>query len=130
MLVLLGAGWGIKTWSYARAHETTDDAQVDGHIVPVLAKVGGYVQRVTVDENTPVKEGQLLVQIDSADYAVRVAQAAADLAAAEVERLSSLVAQLRTQVEERDTRIRHLEAENETLKANQARAREALLNSL
>jgi coronin-1B/1C/6 len=47
-----------------------------------------------------------------------------------VERLSTLVAQLRTQVEQRDTRIRHLEAENETLKTNQARAREALLNSL
>ena len=83
VLALLGGGWGYKTWSYARVHETTDDAQVDGHIVPVLAKVGGYVERVTVDENTPVKEDQLLVQIDSADYSVRVSQAQADLQAAQ-----------------------------------------------
>ncbi|GJG87881.1 secretion protein HlyD [Gemmatimonadetes bacterium T265] len=83
VLLLLGGGWGFKTWNYARAHETTDNAQVDGHIVPVLAKVGGYVQRVTVDENQPVKEDQLLVQIDSADYAVRVTQAQADLQASQ-----------------------------------------------
>ncbi|HEY0778526.1 MAG TPA: HlyD family secretion protein [Gemmatirosa sp.] len=83
LLLLLGGGWGFKTWNYARAHETTDDAQVDGHIVPVLAKVGGYVQRGTVDENTPVRENQLLVQIDSADYAVRVTQAQAALQAAQ-----------------------------------------------
>ncbi len=97
-LVLLGGGWGYKTWNYARAHETTDDAQVDGHIVPVLAKVGGYVERVTVDENTPVKEGQLLVQIDSADYAVRVTQAQADLQASQaaVGGRGSSVAQVQT----------------------------------
>ena len=83
LLLLLGGGWGYKTWSYGRAHETTDDAQVDGHIIPLLAKVGGYVDRVTVDENVPVKEDQLLVQIDSADYAVRVKQMQADLQAAQ-----------------------------------------------
>src|SRR5580698_1676848 len=44
--------WGVKTWTYSRAHESTDDAQVDGHLVPVLAKVGGYVTRVNGDENT------------------------------------------------------------------------------
>ncbi|MDQ6926570.1 MAG: biotin/lipoyl-binding protein, partial [Candidatus Eremiobacteraeota bacterium] len=83
VLLLLGGIWGYRTWSYARSHETTDNAQVDGHIVPVLAKVGGYVDRVPVDENQPVKEDQLLVQIDSADYTVRVAQAQADLQAAQ-----------------------------------------------
>jgi membrane fusion protein (multidrug efflux system) len=56
---------------------------VDGHIIPVLAKVGGYVQTVNAVENAPVKEGQVLVQIDDAEYRVRVAQAEADLAAAQ-----------------------------------------------
>jgi membrane fusion protein (multidrug efflux system) len=60
--------WGVKTWTYSRAHETTDDAQVDGHLVPVLAKVGGYVTRV----------------IDDADYKALLAQSGADLAAAQV----------------------------------------------
>src|SRR5256714_4195844 len=40
---LLGIGWGMKQWLYGRAHESTDNAQVDGHLVPVLAKVSGYV---------------------------------------------------------------------------------------
>ena len=83
VLVLLGLGWAFKQWSYGRSHETTDNAQVDGHIIPVLAKVGGYVKTVNADENQVVKEGQTIVQIDDAEYRVRVAQAEADLAAAQ-----------------------------------------------
>ena len=75
--------WGIGKWSYSRSHESTDNAQVDGHIVPVLAKVGGYVKTVSVNENDHVTAGKLLVQLDDADYRVRLQQAQADLAAAE-----------------------------------------------
>jgi len=83
LLALGGIGWGVKQWAYGRAHESTDDAQVDGHIIPVIAKVGGYVQSVGVNENQPVKEGQTLVQLDDAEYRVKLAQAEADLAAAQ-----------------------------------------------
>jgi membrane fusion protein (multidrug efflux system) len=83
LLALLGLGWVFKQWSYGRAHESTDNAQVDGHIIPVLAKVGGYVQTVSAVENAPAKEGQVLVQLDDAEYRVRLAQAEADLAAAQ-----------------------------------------------
>lgn len=55
---------------------------MDGHIVPVVAKVGGYVSKVTVAENDHVNEGQPLVQLDTAELAVRLAQSDADLAAA------------------------------------------------
>src|ERR1700691_5550976 len=48
--IIIAVVWGIKTWTYSQAHESTDDAQVDGHLVPVLAKVGGYVTRVNGDE--------------------------------------------------------------------------------
>ena len=75
------SGWCAR-WLYAHSHETTDDAQVDGHIVPVIAKVGGYVAAVRVGDNDSVHAGQLLVRLDSAEYAVRLAQAEADLAAA------------------------------------------------
>ncbi|MFL5637301.1 MAG: hypothetical protein ACJ79F_11365, partial [Gemmatimonadaceae bacterium] len=43
--------WAFQKWSYGRSHQSTDNAQVDGHIVPVLAKVGGYVKTVDVSEN-------------------------------------------------------------------------------
>jgi membrane fusion protein, multidrug efflux system len=82
VVVLLGLIWLYQRWSYGRSHESTDNAQVDGHIVPVLAKVGGYVQTVTVAENDSVRAGQLLVQIDDAEYRQRLAQAEADLQAA------------------------------------------------
>jgi membrane fusion protein, multidrug efflux system len=75
--------WAIKTFIYSRAHESTDNAQVDGHIVPVLAKVGGYVTAVLVQDNDSVRNGQTLVRIDDSEYRVKVAQAEADLAAAQ-----------------------------------------------
>jgi membrane fusion protein (multidrug efflux system) len=82
LLAALGAIWAFKQWSYGRAHESTDDAAIDGHFVPVLAKVTGYVQLVTVGDNDHVKSDSLLVQIDPSEYRVRVAQAEPDLAAA------------------------------------------------
>ena len=83
VLALILLFWAFQKWSYGRTHQSTDNAQVDGHIVPVLAKVGGYVNTVTVSENDSVKAGQLLVQLDDDDYRVRLQQAQADLAAAE-----------------------------------------------
>src|SRR5258705_4957266 len=80
--VLLGFGWGLKQWLYGRAHESTDNAQVDGHIVPVLAKVSGYVTAVNVAENDRVQPDSTLVRIDESEYAVKLAKADADLAAA------------------------------------------------
>jgi len=70
--------WGVTRWRYGSTHESTDNAQVDGHIVPVLAKVGGYVQQVSVSENQPVRAGAVLVQIDESEYRQRLAQAEAE----------------------------------------------------
>jgi membrane fusion protein (multidrug efflux system) len=82
LLALLGAGWAVKQWMYGRGHESTEDAFVDGQLVPVLAKVSGYVKAVNVNDNDRVRADSLLVQIDPAEYTVRLAQAEADLAAA------------------------------------------------
>ena len=82
VLVLIALIWAFRQWSYGRSHESTDDAAVDGHLVPVLAKVSGYVQKVTVQDNSHVGADSLLVLIDPSEYQVRLAQAEADLAAA------------------------------------------------
>jgi membrane fusion protein, multidrug efflux system len=62
---------------------TTDDAQVDGHIVPVSSKVYGNVVEVLVNDNQQVKGGQVLLRIDPRDYQVKVDQAKAAVAVAE-----------------------------------------------
>jgi len=63
--------------------ESTDDAQVDGHIAPVASKVYGNVAEVLVDDNQPVKAGQVLVRIDPRDDQANLAKARASLALAE-----------------------------------------------
>ena len=81
--LLVGVGaWGFNRWSFAQSHESTDNAQVEGHIVPIVAKVGGYVTVVTVGENAHVAHGGELVRVDAREYDVRLAQAEAELAAA------------------------------------------------
>jgi len=82
VLVLAALVWGVKEYLYARAHESTDNAEVDGHVIPVLAKVGGYITTLAVQENDSVKANQVLARIDDSEYKVKVAQAEADLAAA------------------------------------------------
>jgi len=82
IVVVAGSIWGIARWRYSRTHVSTDNAQVDGHVVPVLAKVGGYVAAVQVDENQRLQRGASVVVIDDAELQVRLAEAEADLAAA------------------------------------------------
>jgi membrane fusion protein (multidrug efflux system) len=83
-LVLAAGGgvWGFNRWSFAQSHESTDNAQIDGHIVPVVAKVGGYVLTVNVGENVHVGDAGVLATLDQREYQVRLAQAEADYAAA------------------------------------------------
>src|SRR6266581_3294620 len=82
-VVLLGlVAVGIRRWIYSLSHVSTDNAQVDGHIIPILPKVGGYVVEVRTDENRQVKAGDTLVVLDDRDYKARLAQAEADLAVA------------------------------------------------
>ncbi len=82
-VVLLGlVAVGIRRWIYSLSHVSTDNAQVDGHIIPILPKVGGYVVEVRTDENRQVKAGDTLVVLDDRDYRARLAQAEADLAVA------------------------------------------------
>jgi len=80
-VALVAAVAAIRAWSYRQTHESTDDAQIDGHIVPVLARVGGYVSAVAIEDNATVAAGALLVRIDSTEYVVRLAQSDADVAA-------------------------------------------------
>jgi membrane fusion protein, multidrug efflux system len=74
---------GAVVWLRSRGREATDDAQVDGRITQIAARVGGTVVKVNVDNNQHVGAGAVLVQIDPRDYEVAVQKARAELADAE-----------------------------------------------
>jgi membrane fusion protein, multidrug efflux system len=62
---------------------STDDAQVDGHSIVIAPRVPGYVQKMLIDDNTHVKQGDLMIQLDPADYQAKVDEARAALQVAE-----------------------------------------------
>ena len=70
-------------WLGSLNRESTDNAQVDGHIVPVSSKIYGNISEVLVNDNEPVKKGQVLVRIDARDHQAKVDQAKAALAYAQ-----------------------------------------------
>lgn len=74
---------------YYHNRESTDDAQVDGHITPIASKIYGRVEKVLVDDNQAVKAGQVLAKLDPRDYQAAVDQAKASLELAESEARSA-----------------------------------------
>src|SRR6516165_12342525 len=75
IVVLVAVGW---YWWDSRRWENTDDAQIDGHIYSISARVGGQVVKVNVDDGVFVHQGDVLVQIDPTDYKVALDRSNAD----------------------------------------------------
>lgn len=75
VLIALGTWYAIRS----SAFEDTDDAFLETDIVSISARVSGYVQKVHVSDNQKVEAGQLLVELDPADFQVRLDQAVAEM---------------------------------------------------
>ena len=80
VVLLIG---GFFVYRYMTSYESTDDAQVDGHINSISARISGHVIRLNVDDNQYVPAGTVLVEIDPADYQVAYERAKADFEDAE-----------------------------------------------
>src|ERR1700731_2596108 len=74
LIVAILAVGGYYLRKYFSTYETTDDAQVDGHIDAVSSRINGHVMDVLVEDEQYVKAGDLLVRIDPKDYEVAVAK--------------------------------------------------------
>ncbi len=143
VLALIGTG----VWVFATSGRvSTDDAQVEAHVTPVAARIGGTVQKVAVADNQPVEAGAVLVEIDPTDYEIALDRARADLAdaraAAEAARVSvpitsrttdSTVSTTRGGVQLSDAAIQEAQHGVDLAKARlvtaQARLREAEANA-
>lgn len=87
--VIVAAGAGVYYCEWVLPYQSTDDAFIEGYVVPIAAKVPGYVDKLMITDNQEVKKGDVLLKIDSRDYETSVAQAGADLDAARSQLLQS-----------------------------------------
>ena len=78
LLIALAAvvAGSFYAWKYFSAYESTDDAEVDGHINAISARISGYVLDVPVEDEQYVKAGDVLARIDPKDYSVALANCA------------------------------------------------------
>jgi membrane fusion protein, multidrug efflux system len=86
IVVVLLVGW---FWWDSRHWEDTDDAEIDGHIYPINARVAGQVIKVNYDDGQVVRKGDVLVQIDPTDYQVAFERAKADYEDAQAQALAA-----------------------------------------
>ena len=82
IVMLVGLVFALSEYIYARAHEVTDDAFIDGSIVPISPRVNGHVVKVYVHDNQRVETGDLIVALDPRDFQARFDAADAALKAA------------------------------------------------
>lgn len=79
MLFIAGAIFGVRYYIHAMSHESTDDAFIEGHIIPASPKVAGHILKVYITDNQEVKKGDLLAEIDPRDFEVKLLRARAAL---------------------------------------------------
>ena len=135
----------VAAWIHLSGRESTDDAQIDGHISPIAARVGGSIATVLVGDNQTVQAGDILVEIDKRDLQVALDRAQADLddarataqaahagGAVNTTVAHSQLAGARAEQENAETGVdlaeRDIEAARAKLNAAEARQREAEAN--
>lgn len=91
LIVIAGLVLGVRYYLHARSHESTDDAYVAGHIIPISPRVAAHVSKVYVDDNEWVKAGDLLVELAPEDFVARLDATQAALAAAQATYQSSRI---------------------------------------
>ncbi len=131
ILFLLGAGFGAFEYVRGLGRVSTDDAFVDGRIHQITPRVDGYIQDVLIQDNELVQAGQSLLVLDPVGYEVAVAQARADLAAAEAQ-LASLRKGVPLQKAQTEFQVTGAQAQLDSLRRNldQAALEEAAARQL
>lgn len=122
--ILLGIVVLLFYLRYKATHITTDDAFIDGRVHTISARVKGSISQILVEDNQFVRKGDLLVEIDPADYDVRVREARSGLEV-EVSRLAEVEARInvaRKQMEEISASIQSARANLELQEANAKQA--------
>src|SRR5207245_322655 len=136
ILIVAGA---LGFWLYSRTYESTDDAQVAGHLNGITARIDGTIRAVYVEENQTVHTDQLVADMDPRDYAVAFEQAQAQLLKAQADlraqdpNVNVTEATARTDISTSGSEVGNAEAAEAAAErdyvAAQARLREAETNN-
>lgn len=134
-VLLLGAG---GYFAATRGWVSTDDAFIEGHIVPVSAKVQGHIVKVLVDDNQTVSKGDVLAEIDASDYETKRDDARAEVAGAlaavdktelDAKRYSALFERREASRQTVDHALADLQSARAALDGARARLRQAELDA-
>jgi membrane fusion protein (multidrug efflux system) len=111
--VLLAVAIAVWYFRFIAPFESTDNAALEGHVMPVAPQVAGRIAQLMVLDNQEVKKGELLLQIDARDYEVRLAKAQASLAAARsrVEATKAQLAVDKSKIAQENASVSAVEAE-------------------
>ena len=79
--VLIGFAlfFGVKKIVFSLTHETTDNAQIETSIVPVITRIAGYVKNISIKDYDSVGQGQVVVELDDAELQMQLLEQKADL---------------------------------------------------
>src|SRR6201993_2046791 len=127
VVVLAGAAWGgAQYWTVGRFIQSTEDAYVKADASTVAPKVAGYIGELLVDDNQPVKAGQVLARIDDRDFRAAPDQAPAGVAAAQasVANLDAQIAAQNSNIHEPDASVAAARASLALAQRNDGRRRE------
>ena len=109
--VVIGGHYAIRIVVKHILYESTDDAFIEGHIVPISPKVSGIITQVFIDDNQEVGKGDLLVTIDPRDYQAKVNsyQAALQITQAESEEAKSGISAAKAQADRTEADLKRYE---------------------
>jgi membrane fusion protein (multidrug efflux system) len=113
ILIIGGGTAALIYWLNARHYETTDDAFIEGTVISVSPKVSGIVQSINIDDNTRVKKGDLLVELDARDYQAALAEAQGNYAS-----MQGKLSEAQTQVQVSQANVGEAQAEVLVAQAN------------
>lgn len=140
VVILILIVLGVLVWRHYAGWVSTDDAEIEGYIYPVSARIPGHVIKVTVENTQYVEKGTVLVQLDPADYQVTLDRAKAQLADAEAAAAGARVGvpitsvNTQTQVHSAQADVENAEAgiaaSEKQFQATQARLQEAEANNV
>jgi membrane fusion protein (multidrug efflux system) len=113
LIALAALGVGGRMWYRSHFYVETDNAYVAGHVHPVSSRIAGVVTRVLVDDNQPVKAGDIIAELDPADQRVKIEQIEAQVASVQQQMLQAdaQIAQVRAQASAATAQVAQAQAQ-------------------